>query len=68
MSAYDRLAFSYDALTYDIPYEAMLNFVEAILQERKLSPQTVLDLACGTGSMSLLLAQRGYQLTAVDLS
>ena len=47
MSAYDRLAFSYDALTYDIPYEAMLNFVEAILQERNLAPQTVLDLACG---------------------
>ena len=68
MSAYDRLAFSYDALTYDIPYEAMLNFVEAILQERNLAPQTVLDLACGTGSMSLLLAQRGYQVTAVDLS
>jgi SAM-dependent methyltransferase len=31
-------------------------------------PVDVLDLGCGTGSLSLLLAQRGHRVTAVDLS
>lgn len=32
------------------------------------SPAEVLDLGCGTGSLTLLMAQRGHRLTGVDLS
>ena len=59
MSAYEALAFSYDSLTQDIPYEQMLTYMEALLQRHGIRPESVLDLACGTGSMSVLLARRG---------
>lgn len=68
MSAYEALAFSYDSLTYDIPYEEMLTYMEALLARHEIRPHSVLDLACGTGSMSVLLAKRGYQVLAADLS
>ena len=68
MSAYEALAASYDALTYDIPYEKILQFWETLLKRYRLRPETVLDLACGTGSMSVLLAKRGYQVLAADQS
>ena len=66
MSAYTTLACAYDGLTTDVPYEAILDFLEAILRRSGKKPATVLDLACGTGSMSLLLAQRGYEVIATD--
>ena len=68
MSAYEALAFSYDSLTQDIPYPQMLDYMEALLQRHGKRPETVLDLACGTGSMSVLLAQKGYRVLASDLS
>ena len=68
MSAYEALAFSYDSLTQDIPYEQMLTYMEALLQRHEVRPASVLDLACGTGSMSVLLAQKGYQVLAADMS
>ena len=68
MSAYEALACSYDSLTYDIPYEKMLDYMEALLQRHDVRPQSVLDLACGTGSMSVLLAKKGYRVIAADLS
>lgn len=68
MSAYEALADSYDSLTLDIPYEQMLAYMETLLQRHGVRPETVLDLACGTGSMSVLLAKRGYGVIAADLS
>lgn len=68
MNAYESLSASYDGLTRDISYTSVLEFLEAILQAAEKKPKTVLDLACGTGSMSLLLAQRGYSVLGADIS
>ena len=68
MSAYESLAFSYDALTYDVPYPEIAAFFERVLKRSGVEAQTVLDLACGTGSLSLLLAQKGYSVLGVDCS
>ena len=68
MNAYGALAASYDRLTNDVDYEAWVDFAHAILEKEGLSPRTVADLACGTGSATRILAERGYQVTAVDLS
>lgn len=68
MSAYIDLAAAYDGLTTDVDYAAICDFLEAILHREGKRPETVLDLACGTGSMSLLLAQRGYRVLGADIS
>ncbi len=68
MGAYENLAVSYDRLTNDVDYEATVDFYYEILSQEGLKPRTAVDLACGTGSVSLLLAKRGLQVTGVDLS
>lgn len=68
MIAYESLAAAYDGLTTDVDYEAVLAFFREILAENGKHPEQVLDLACGTGSMSMLLAQAGYGVLGVDIS
>ena len=68
VSAYESLAACYDELTYDIPYEKTLTFFERLCAREHVQPHSVLDLACGTGSLSLLLARRGYRVIGADLS
>lgn len=65
---YETLAGAYDGLTTDVDYAAVLQFFETVLQRAEHSPKTVLDLACGTGSMSVLLAERGYRVIGADIS
>jgi len=68
MNAYHELALSYDRLTNDVDYAAVVDFYWDILNKEGLTPRTAVDLACGTGSVALLLAQKGLQVTAIDLS
>ena len=68
MNAYGALAASYDRLTNDVDYEAVIEFAHKILEREGLRPRTAADLACGTGSTTKILARMGYQVTAVDLS
>ena len=68
MNAYQNLASSYDRLTSDVDYRDFVDFTHRILEREGLRPRTVADLACGTGSASRILAQMGYEVTAVDLS
>ena len=68
MDAYHALAASYDRLTNDVDYAATVEFYRQIWTREGLSPRTAVDLACGTGSVAILLAEMGLQVTAVDLS
>ena len=66
---YDLLAPFYDSINAEIDYKAWADFIEKIFQkEMKTRPELVLDLACGTGKMTLELAARNYDMTGVDLS
>lgn len=68
MDAYKALAASYDRLTNDVDYKAVVDFYSQILEKEGLHPRTAVDLACGTGSVSALLCQRGMRVTGVDIS
>lgn len=68
MNAYQNLAHSYDRLTNDVDYDAVVAFYKTIWEREGLAPRTAVDLACGTGSVALRLAQMGLRVTGVDLS
>lgn len=68
MDAYHNLALSYDRLTNDVDYASTVAFYWQILEREGLDPRTAVDLACGTGSVALLLAQKGLQVIGVDMS
>ena len=68
MSSYDFLAGCYDELTTDVGYPAWADYLEAHFRRKGLSGRTVLDLACGTGSLTWELAARGYEMIGVDRS
>lgn len=68
MGAYEALAASYDRLTNDVDYRAAVDFYFEILKKENVQPKSAADLACGTGSVTVLLAQRGIPVTGVDLS
>ena len=68
MNAYNALASSYDRLTNDVDYQAVIDFAHEILKREGVQPRSVADLACGTGSTTRILARMGYRITAVDLS
>jgi len=66
VSAYESLAAYYDALTEDVDYIALADRYERMFQGVARRPEIVLDLACGTGTLTRLFAQRGYQMIGVD--
>ena len=68
MDAYRNLAVSYDRLTSDVDYEATVAFYYEILKQEGLTPRTAVDLACGTGSVTTILASKGLQVIGVDMS
>lgn len=68
MNAYHALASSYDRLTNDVDYAAIVAFYHLILEKENVHPKSVIDLACGTGSVALLLAEKYDRVLGVDMS
>ena len=68
MSAYEALAGVYDRLTEDVGYERRADYLEKLFRKSRIPVRMVLDLACGTGSMTALLMGRGYEMIAADAS
>ncbi len=65
---YARFAYVYDELMRDVPYNKWLQFVESERQVNQLNGNRILEIACGTGELSVLLAQNDFDVTGVDLS
>ena len=68
MNCYDALAANYDALTGDVGYEKRADYLEKLFRKSHIPVHTVLDLACGTGTMTWILTGRGYEMIGVDAS
>ena len=66
--AYSGFARVYDLFMDDIPYEQWADYIEKVLEEYQIPKGLVLDLGCGTGSLSCLLDEKGYDMIGVDLS
>ena len=68
MGAYEMLAGCYDRLTNDVDYEAIAAFYRMLLLREGVRPRTAVDLACGTGSITAILAREGLRVIGVDMS
>ena len=68
MTPYTHLAAFYDGLTSDVDYPAFADFFETLFRLRNVDVSSIVDLACGTGSMTAELSRRGYDMTGVDMS
>ena len=68
MKSYNYFANLYDCLTDNVNYQVRSDYISDFFDDNNLSVATVVDLACGTGSISVLLAKKGYNVIGVDLS
>ena len=68
MNSYGFLAGCYDEFTTDVDYATWAEYIQRHFERAGLPGSTVLDLACGTGSLTRELSLRGYEMIGVDLS
>ena len=68
MEAYTDFAEVYDTFMDETPYEEWCEFLVQILEEYEVPKGLVLDLGCGTGTLTEMLSKEGYDMIGVDNS
>lgn len=68
MDAYNGFAGVYDLLMDDFDYPAWVDYYQKLLLDRGGEIKTICECACGTGSIAVELAKKGYRMTGVDIS
>ena len=68
MEAYSTFAEVYDLFMDNVPYEQWAEYITGLLREYGIEDGLVLDLGCGTGTMTELLAEAGYDMIGIDQS
>lgn len=68
MDAYSKFAKIYDSLMDDVPYKKIAEIIGSKIKKHNIENKIVLDLACGTGTLTKELSRKGYELIGADLS
>lgn len=68
MQAYTGFASVYDIFMDNVPYDEWTDYVTELLEEYHIKDGLVLELGCGTGSMTRRLQQKGYEMIGIDNS
>lgn len=68
MEAYSKFAEVYDLFMQNIPYEQWCTYVTELLNQYGIADGLVLELGCGTGTLTKRLASNGYDMIGVDCS
>ena len=68
MDSYTGFAKVYDLFMEDVPYKEWSRWIAEMLRAHGIEDGLVLDLACGTGVMTELLAEAGYDMIGIDQS
>lgn len=66
--AYNEFAYFYDSFNEDADYDALYRHIKAELENHGIHSGILADLGCGTGELTLMLAQDGYDMIAIDQS
>lgn len=64
--AYSVFGYFYDSLTKNIDYKKRAEYFNTIIEKNKPKGNILLDLACGTGSLSIELSRYGFDIVGVD--
>ena len=68
MEAYSEFAQVYDIFMEDVPYKEWGAYVISLLKDHGIEEGLVLELGCGTGNITIQLADRGYDMIGIDNS
>lgn len=69
MAQYGDFAYIYDKLMHeDIDYDKWCDYIENLFDLHGVSPDTLCELACGSGNITSRMLERGYDITGVDIS
>lgn len=66
--SYSYFAYVYDLLTENVEYSRRADYICSLLSENGINGGLLLDVACGTGSLSFEMSKRGFDVTGVDCS
>lgn len=66
--SYQTFSTVYDVLTMNVDYQKINDRICSLLHENGVDGGLLLDLACGTGTISNLLFENGYDVIGVDKS
>lgn len=68
MEAYSEFAAVYDMFMDNIPYEDWAVYVKKLLADFGIHDGLVVDLGCGTGTLTEIMAKSGYDMIGIDYS
>ena len=66
--AYNEFAYFYDEFNGEADYDTLYRYITAELQAHGIRDGILADLGCGTGDLTLMLAQAGYDVIGIDRS
>ncbi len=65
---YSGFAYVYDSFMDNIPYDIWHSYLQDLLTDYNINNGIIVDLACGTGTITAMLASDGYNMTGIDIS
>lgn len=68
MTSYSKLAQLYDDLMAGVDYQAWADYLHALVEQFGVPGRRLLDLGCGTGTLTIALQQKGYSPIGIDFS
>lgn len=68
MEQYSDFAFIYDELMNDVDYNGWIKYIEEIIEKENVKVQNILELACGTGNLTIPLTKKNYDIAGIDIS
>ena len=66
VSPYSSFSAAYDKMMENVDYKRWADYIDRLFALYNYRPKSVLDVACGTGSPTILLAEKGYMMSGTD--
>lgn len=68
MESYKDFAQIYDLFMNDVPYKKWVLYLKRIWNKYNFNPKLIAELGCGTGNITIQLANKNYDMIGIDIS